>query len=84
MSLIQNVLKIRKAFSEPTIPHNPKHAMHIPDLEAEAGLYKDELQETLSALASEGIVEVENPGCVSVTFVTIPEEFRELMGVRVP
>lgn len=57
MFLIKNVLKVRKAFSEPSVSHNPRSSMHILDLEAETGLPIAELMETLEVLEKEGIVE---------------------------
>lgn len=81
MSLIVNVLKIRKAFSNPTVPHNPKHYMHIPDIEAETELSKTELHQVLDVLKINGVVEIEQPDSVSVEFVTVLEPYRELMGV---
>ncbi len=81
MSLIVNILKVRKAFSNPEVPHNPKHSMHIPDLKAETGLSGSELAITLENLQRERVVEFEAPSCVSVTFVHVTPEYRELMGV---
>ncbi|GEM_PF-4611185 len=84
MSLVINALKVRKAFSEPSVPHNPRSSMHIPDLESETGLSSAQLMKTLKVLEKEGIVELEAPECISVVFVNVLKKYKKLMGVKKP
>jgi len=80
MSLALNTLKIRKAFSDPEVPHSPSYSIADFDLEGETGLSVSEIREVLVELEKEGVIRVERYENFP-TFVVVNEEFRELMGV---